>query len=132
VSACKERVEQPLEDHQLPACVDELVVHDLLVRARSFKQDRMRADLAQQHHGVLQVHVVDLFHCNAEQRIGDCRRTRVRVKRRTLGLELMLRSYFGDRLGGEAGLARARARAHPTQLLTLFDLARDPPDTITM
>jgi hypothetical protein len=63
VSARKECVEQPLEDHHLPALVDEFVIHNLFVHARAFKQDRVRADLAQLHHDVLQVHVVDLFHC---------------------------------------------------------------------
>ena len=40
----------------------------------------------------------------------------------------MLRSDLGHRLsrGGEADPALARARAHPTQLLVLFNLAGDP------
>jgi hypothetical protein len=39
------------------------------------------------------------------------------MKRRTLGLELLLLSDLGDQHGGEAGLAPARTCAHPTQLL---------------
>jgi hypothetical protein len=48
------------------------------------------------------------------------------VKKRTLGLELMLRSDLSYRLGGETALALARAYAYPTQLLILFDLTRNP------
>ena len=61
VQARKERVEQPLEDHHIPARVDELVVHDVLMHVRPFEQDRVRADLAQLRHDILQAHVVDLF-----------------------------------------------------------------------
>jgi hypothetical protein len=130
VPARKERVEEPLEDHHLPARVDELLVHDVLVHAWPLEQDRVRADLAQLHHDVLQVHVVDLFHCffrrNAEHSACAGGREKL-LRKRTLGFELMLRSDLGERLGrgGEAA-ALPRANAHPTQLLVLFDLAGDP------
>ncbi|KAI9456806.1 hypothetical protein BJY52DRAFT_1212756 [Lactarius psammicola] len=101
----KERVEQLLEDHYLPARIDELLAHDMLVRARPFEQDRVRADLAQLHHDVLQVHVVDLFHCfsprgratqSRERRFSVHGWTREVVKRHTLGLEPMLCSDLGN------------------------------------
>ena len=68
---------EPLEDHQLPTRVDELLIHDVTMHAWPFEQCGVRADHAQLHHNVLQAHVVNidvgLFHCfpagrDAEQR----------------------------------------------------------------
>ena len=39
VSRRKEGVKEPLEDHHLPARVDELLVHDVTVYAWPFEQD---------------------------------------------------------------------------------------------
>jgi hypothetical protein len=62
-----------------------------------------------------------VFHAS----VSDCRKSTV-VKKRTFGLELMLRSDVGDRLGRKAGPAHARARADPTELLIFFNLALHP------
>src|SRR5712691_959881 len=64
----KKGFKEPLEDHHhdLPTRVDELLVHDGLMRPRverPVKQERVRAHFAQLHHDVLKMHVVDLLHC---------------------------------------------------------------------
>ena len=66
VSACEESIEQPLEDHHLPASIDQLLVHDRLARPlvkRPIKQEWVRANFAQLHYDVLKMHVVHLPHC---------------------------------------------------------------------
>jgi hypothetical protein len=62
----KKRIEEPLEDHHLPARVDELLVHDRLLRPRierPVEQEWMRAHFAQLHYDILKMHVVDFPHC---------------------------------------------------------------------
>jgi hypothetical protein len=67
VPSLEKRIQKPLEDHHLPARLDELLVNDLLVGVRihrPIKQEGMRADFTQLHNGVLQVHVVNLLDCH--------------------------------------------------------------------
>ena len=52
VSSRKERVKEPLGNHNFLARVGELFVHGVLVHARPFQQDRVRADLAQLYHDI--------------------------------------------------------------------------------
>jgi hypothetical protein len=127
VSTCKKSIEEPLEDHHLPARVDQLLVHDWLGRPlvkRPIEQEWVRANFAQLHYNVLKMHVVHFSHCFSTVQHPQCEE---KVKERTLGLESIFFSNFGSRLGHrrDAGPALACTRAYPTHLLILLDLACD-------
>ena len=68
--AFKQGFEEPLEDHHLSARIDELFVHDWLVRPQiegPVEQERVRTHFAQLHHDVLQMHIIHLLYCSPSQ-----------------------------------------------------------------
>ena len=63
----EELFEEAVEHEHLPARIDELIVDNLLVRARvdgPIEEERVRADFAELHDGILEVHIVHARDCD--------------------------------------------------------------------